>query len=795
MARPTRNPKKKVGTVATQPDWTGWMVALIPASLFVYFASYLGAVSAGETALLAYDWIPSLGINLALHLDGLGLLFALIITGVGTLIMIYGGSYLADDAHLGRFYLFIIAFMVSMLGVVLSDNLMALFVFWELTSITSFMLIGYKHGYEDSRESAKMAFLVTGSGGLALLAGVILIGISAETWQLSEILAQEISLTTDPLYVPILILVLAGAFTKSAQFPFHFWLPGAMAAPTPVSAYLHSATMVKAGVYLLARLNPVLGNTEIWLYTLGGFGACTMVVGAYIAWQKRDLKQILAYSTVSALGTLVMLIGLGTETAIKGAMVFLLVHSMYKGTLFMVAGAIDHETGTRDIDKLGGLRAAMPYTFAAASLAVLSMSGIPPLYGFIGKEIIYEATLHAPVAAVVFTTLAVLGNALTILAGGLVVIGPFLGQPGDTPKQPHEAPLGMLLGPVTLGSLGLLLGLLVPLTKETFALIPFAPKFVADYLVNPPVGSILNEGLPHLKVTIWHGFNTAFMLSLVTVGLGVAGYVYRAQMRTLAKPLDTNLENVSPKQGYHYLLKGMLVVADWQTKLLQNGYLRHYLLTILMTTSTLLAYSLYRWVSPIDLLHLPNVHFYEYALAITILGATYISVTAQGRLTAVLSLGVVGLGMGFIFVLYGAPDLAMTQFSIETLMSILLVLLLYGLPRYRFLTTFPNRIRDAVVALTTGGLITILILAVTHLKQTSQLTPYFAKVSYELAQGRNVVNVILVDFRGVDTMGEIAVIAIAAIGVYALIRLKLEPETEPNLPKETIDIERRGKNP
>jgi len=756
---------------------TGWVVGLIPATLFFYFISLLGKISHGETVLINLPWIPSLHVNLAFNIDGLGLLFALIITGVGTFIMIYGGGYLADDPYLGRFYIYIISFMVAMLGVVLADNILLLFVFWELTSITSYMLIGYKHGYKDSREAAKMAFLVTGGGGLALLAGVIMLGLAAETWYLSEMLASQTNISNHLLYPGILVTILLGAFTKSAQFPFHFWLPGAMAAPTPVSAYLHSATMVKAGVYLLARLNPIMNGADVWHITLILFGGLTMLMGAYIAWQHQDLKRILAYSTVSALGTLVMLIGIGTEYAITAAMTFLLVHSLYKGCLFMVAGSIDHETGTRDITHLGGLRTVMPVTFTAALVAILSMSGIPPLLGFVGKELIYEATLQAPTWSLILTGIAVLTNALTILAGGLILIIPFWGNLGTTPKQPHEAPPTMYLGPVMLSSLGLLLGLLVPITKTFPGILPFKLDAVSEFIISPPVSAILNDTI-HVHLSQWHGFNTAFILSLITVTLGIVGYLGHVQMKQAVQGLTRIPEIVGPERLYHLGLDGLMWVAETQTRLLQNGYLRYYLVTIMATTSLLLGLAMTRWVSLDALLQMPTAYAYEWLLVLVFLGATYLAVRSNSRLTAVLALGVIGFGVGLIFALYSAPDLAMTQFSIETLVTILLVLVLYRLPPYLSFTSPVDRNISAIVAIISGIMMTILVLAVTKLKTPSLLAPYFAENSYSLAQGRNVVNVILVDFRGTDTFGEIIVLSVAAIGVFALLNLRLNDKEE-----------------
>jgi multicomponent Na+:H+ antiporter subunit A len=372
---------------------TAPLLALLPASLLIYFASFAGRIAKGERVTVSYAWAPNLGVNLSFALDGLSLLFALLICGIGALVVIYAGGYLAGHHQLGRFYAFLLLFMASMLGLVLADNLLLLFVFWELTSISSFLLIGFDHEQEASRAAALQALLVTGGGGLALFAGMILLGLAGDSFELSTLLARGDMVRGDTRYLPILLLVVAGAFTKSAQVPFHFWLPGAMAAPTPVSAYLHSATMVKAGVYLLARLSPILGETATWTAIVAPVGAITMLLGGVIALYQTDLKRILAYSTISALGTLVLLLGLGTAAAITAAIVFLFAHALYKGALFMVAGALDHETGTRDVEQLGGLRRAMPVTAVVAALAAVSLAGFGPVVSFIGKELLLEAVL------------------------------------------------------------------------------------------------------------------------------------------------------------------------------------------------------------------------------------------------------------------------------------------------------------------------------------------------------------------------------------------------------------------
>ncbi len=743
---------------------TGWLLALLPAGLAAYFVTRLLALPEGGT-VVTYEWVPSLSVNLSFLVDGLSLLFAIIITGIGTLIVLYGSGYLDGHRDIGRFYVYVLMFMASMLGVVLSNNVVTLFVFWELTSITSFLLIGYYHEKEESRFSALQALLVTGAGGLAMLAGLIMLAIAGGSWEINELFAQAETVRSSDLYPGLLILILVGAFTKSAQFPFHFWLPGAMAAPAPVSAYLHSATMVKAGIFLVARLSPILSHTELWLYLVTGFGAVTYIVGAYIAWQETDLKRILAYSTVSALGTLMMLLGLGDHLAVEAAMIFLVVHSLYKGTLFMVAGTVDHETGTRYITELGGLYRAMPILGTAAILAALSMSGLPPFLGFVGKEIIYEGTQEAHLLPLVLTWGAVAANILTIVAAGLVVIRPFFGPKVETPKHAHEAPWSMLLGPITLGTLGLVAGLLVASFGHIF--------------VGPAVGSILNEPTDIELHLIPDHFSFTLVLSGITVGGGILLYFLRDPLVKIVRPLN-GITRVGPEQWYKWSLAGMMMIARLQTRVLQSGYLRFYLIIVIGSTVLLSIYTLFSQtlVSAETLLRPPDTTLYEILVYVTISAAAVVVATTRSRLTAVAALGTVGFGVALIFILFGAPDLAMTQFSIETLSVILLVLVLYKLPRFTIFSSVGARLRDLTVALAGGGMMTLLVLIVTALPANSRLTPFFAESSYTLARGHNVVNVILVDFRGIDTMGETTVLGIAALGVYALLKLRLDRQKE-----------------
>lgn len=735
---------------------TGWLLALLPLGQALYLGSYMTAIAAGETVRVGYSWAPALGVNLSFYLDGLSLLFALLITGIGALILVYAGGYLAGHPQLGRLYAFLLMFMASMLGLVLADNLLALFVFWELTSLSSYLLIGFDHEREGARAAALQALLVTAGGGLALLAGLLLLGQAGGSLELSTLLGQPHDLRPHPLYLPVLLLVLLGAFTKSAQFPFHFWLPSAMEAPTPVSAYLHSATMVKAGVYLLARLHPLLGGTDVWHVLVTGFGTATMLVGGFLAATQTDLKRILAYSTVSALGTLVLLLGIGTSGAITAALVFLLAHALYKGALFLVAGALDHETGTRDVHQLGGLWRTMPVTAGAAGLAALSLAGFGPFLSFIGKELVFETVWTAPGAGFVLTPAAVAAGALFVVAAGLTGVRPFWGARQPTPRLPHEAPPSLWLGPVLLAGGGVLFGVW--------------PSLVADQVVAPAVTAVV--GRPqHVLLALWHGFNPALALSAASLVLGLALYRSWAALHRASARLEPLL-HWGPATWYAGALRGLNGLALGQTRLLQSGYLRYYLLIVLVATAGLTGATLVgrgRLAAPADWW---GLRFYDAGLAVLILLATAAAVLARSRLAAIAALGVVGYSVALVFVLFGAPDVAMTQFLVETLTVILFVLVFYHLPESPAVSGAMARARDALLAAGVGVLMTALVLIAIDVQYHPPISAYFSEHALSDAHGRNLVNVILVDFRGLDTLGEITVLAVAGVGVYALLKLR-----------------------
>lgn len=741
----------------------GWFLALLPASLTVYFASLIPAISNGETLLLENQWMPGLGITLDFMVDGLSLVFALLISGIGTFILIYAGSYLKGHKDLGRFYAIMLSFMASMLGLVLSDNLIAFFVFWELTSITSYMLIGFNHEDEEARKFALQGLFVTAGGGLVLLAGLILLGFMTGSYSFTEILASNLAIHEHGFYTAATVCILIGAFTKSAQVPFHFWLPNAMAAPTPVSAYLHSATMVKAGVYLLARLNPSMGGDELWSGSLMLFGAATMLTGAYLAFSSTGIKKVLAYSTVMALGTLTMLIGVGTELAITAFICFLLAHSLYKGSLFMLAGALDHETGTKDITKMGGLRQTMPLTAAISCLAALSLAGLPPLFGFVAKELMLESLLKAPFWSTGLIVMAVASAILVVAVAGLVAIKPFFGEVRTTPKQPHEAPFAMLIGPAVLSLLALI-----------FGVVPFVP---ASIVLDSAVSSVFGRGV-QTALALWHGVNLPLILSGVSLLTGILLFHKWGKLQPSLHAINSAGSRAGPEAGYFRFMLGITQVADWQTRLLQNGVLGIYLLILVLVTFGLTGYTLFTREGLYLDLDFSDGYFYEFGIAILLIASAVFACATRSRLASVASVGVLGFGVALIFIHFSAPDLGITQLLVETLTVILLVLVLFKLPAFVNLSSPWERYRDLAVAVFAGTVMTLLILAVLDIQYFDSISSYFIENSAELAFGKNIVNVILVDFRQLDTLGEIFVLALAAVGVYSMIKLKAEDQNK-----------------
>jgi multicomponent Na+:H+ antiporter subunit A len=732
----------------------GLVLAMLPGSIFVYLLTKVGSIADGEAVRSSVRWAPTLDVNLSFYLDGLSLLFGLIITGIGALIFIYGAAYMHGKARVGRFHAFLLVFMGAMLGLVLADNIITLFFFWELTSVSSFMLIGFESEKATSRRAALQALLITAGGGLALLGGFILMAIAGGSWEISTLTASD-QVRDSNLYLPVLLLVAAGAFTKSAQFPFYFWLPNAMAAPTPVSAYLHSATMVKAGVYLLARLNPVLGDTDEWFALLGIAGGITMLLGAWLAIWQSDLKRILAFSTVSALGTLVLLIGVSEPAAIKAAMVFLLGHALYKGALFMVAGTIDHETGTRDIAQLGGLKKLMPFTAIAAGLAALSMAGIPPLLGFLGKEAIYAFATETTSFAAMLSLVALAGGVLTVIAAAMLTLRPFFGRLRGPSAHAHEAPAAMWAAPILLAVLGVLTGL--------------ASELPSEYLFAPAASAVMAQPVV-VEIEIWPGFGTVVVLSALTLIVGFAAYfgLEYARERGFRPPAVPAISD----RLYDGALTGFNAMARKHTEIVQSGYLRSYVLMILVAGAAVVALPFFIRGVVSGPPSFEGARIYEIGAVVLVALAALVAATAHSRLAAVASLGVVGFGTALIYALFGAPDLAMTQILIETLTVLLFVFVFYHLPVMGERSAALGRLRDASIAVAAGTFMTLLMWPVLAGTRGDTLTQYYLETAQPVAHGRNVVNTILVDFRSLDTLGEIVVLAVAAIGVVALLRLR-----------------------
>jgi multicomponent Na+:H+ antiporter subunit A len=738
---------------------SGLLPVVIAGTLFVWFARMIPVIAAGDTLRFVWEWVPSLGVNVSFYIDGLSLTFALLITGIGALVMLYSARYLAGHVHQARFSLFLTSFMLAMIGLVISDNLLALFVFWELTTITSYLLIGFSHDTAKARRSALQALMMTGVGGLALLAGIILIGTTAGTFEMSEINAMPGVLTQSVMYLPIALLVLAGAFTKSAQMPFHFWLPNAMAAPTPVSAYLHSATMVKAGVYLMARTHPSLSGTDFWLWTLTIAGAITMVFASVMALRQTDLKLALAYTTLMALGALTLLLGNTSGYTITAAATFLIVHSLYKAALFLVVGILDAQTGTREAGKLFGMARAMPVTAAAAAIAALSMAGFPPFLGFIGKELKYAGAIAVASEPVFVAGAFLIASALMVAIAGIVSFRPFWSKSGDPIAGVKEAPWPMLVGPVVLAALGAFFGIY--------------PDTLATMLVNPTVAAIVGNAEPAKELKLWAGVNVPLFLSIATFVMGFTIYAYKLKLRAAL----INLTDRSPKfdNGWDSLMAGIASGSKALTRAIQTGVLHHYMVVTFGTALAVLAVTLMFRSTGIPAVGLPQVELWDWLVFVLVILGSILVLVTNSRITAIAGLGVVGIGMAMIFILYSAPDVAITQLLVETLVVVLFAAAALKLPS---LGVEPLRKRwlDAIIAGGLGVVTTIILLKVTTGPIDRELTTFFEIASYPQAFGQNIVNVILVDFRALDTFGEIAVVLIASISIFALLKSKPEED-------------------
>ena len=760
----------------------GW-AALVSLAALVWVALLFPTLQTGQVLHEEYRWIPSAGINFSVRMDGFAWMFAMLVTGIGLLVALYARYYMSKNDPVPRFFSFFLAFMGAMLGVVLSGNVVQLVFFWELTSLFSFMLIGYWYHRKDARRGARMALTVTGAGGLAMLAGMLMLGHIAGSYQLDVILGAGERIRAHPLYTPMLVLVLLGAFTKSAQFPFHFWLPRAMAAPTPVSAYLHSATMVKAGVFLLARLWPALSGTEQWFWLVGGAGVVTLVLGAYFAMFQNDLKGLLAYSTISHLGLITLLLGLNRDLAAVAAVFHIMNHATFKASLFMAAGIIDHETGTRDMRRLSGLWKAMPITGTLAFVASAAMAGVPLMNGFLSKEMFFAETVDlssTPLLDYGLPVAATLAGIFAVVYSLRFSVGVFLGPPARRlPLEPHE-PVRWMRVPIEIL-------VLLCIVVGIFPQWSIGPAL--DVAARPVVGG----AMPPFSLAIWHGFNKPLVMSLIALGGGIALYLLLRRGVVAGRFKHAPLLGLNGQRLFESTLYGLDRASRWALAVLSTYRLQPQML--LMVLAAIVFASVALWAGGISWGDRPRVPGnLEFAL-LWVLGCVAALAAANQakfhRLAALILLGAVGLAVSLTFLWFSAPDLALTQLTVEVVTTVLFLLGLRWLPKRRpeeaehlGLRVRARRARDFVVSLVAGSGMAVLAYTMMTRPAPQSISPFFIDRSLPEGGGTNVVNVMLVDFRAFDTMGEITVLGIVGLTVYALLRRFRPPREMAALPPQ-----------
>ena len=731
-------------------------------SSFLLLLSQAPAIFDGAVIIQTWSWLPQLGIDFSFRLDSLALLFALLISGIGTLIYIYAYYYLNPKNSLSKLYFLLMLFMAAMLGISLSNNLLILLVFWELTSISSFLLVGYWSNYEAAQRGSRMALTITGMGGLAMLGGFILLGQITGTYQIDQILTMTEQIQSHALFVPTLLLILLGAFTKSAQFPFHFWLPNAMAAPTPVSAYLHSATMVKAGLFLVARLLPIFAGAALFHNIVTFVGLFTLCMAAFFAIFKEDLKGLLAYSTISHLGLIMCLLGIGSPLAVAAAIFHIINHATFKAALFMIAGIIDHESGTRDLRKLSGLWQLLPFTATLTMITAASMAGVPLTNGFLSKEMFFTelvANLSGPVlvgSAIVATLAGIFAVTYSIrLVHGVFFDGPLGKQVPN--KNAHEPPFGMRAPATLLAFLCILVGLL--------------PALLVEKIVNSTTqATTQNFAFEGTHLALWHGFNLPLLMSVIALAGGAVFYFSLAKGGALREiDLDPKLGRLQGRILFDLFLKNLLLNSRRFRRATETGKLQSYLLWIVIFTIGLVGFPLLSngiGSGTRELTHAPALAIVLWMLLFS--ACWMLLWFHHERIKAVLISGAVGLVVTMVFIGFSAPALALTQITVDVVTTVLLLMSLSLLPQLTPYESSPTRRwRDAIIALGGGlGIATIAWLIMT--RDHNSISWFFLQQSIPLGGGTNVVNVILVDFRGFDTFGEITVLGIAAIGVLSL---------------------------
>jgi multicomponent K+:H+ antiporter subunit A len=750
-----------------------WLASLVALTCTVLVISLYPLVASDDASGIVRErllWAPQIGLEIYWRMDGFAWLFALLVSFVGLLVVLYARYYMSPQDPVPRFFAFLLAFMGAMLGIVLSGHLIQLVIFWELTSLTSFMLIAYWYHRTEARRGARMALIVTATGGMCLLLGAVLLGNIVGGYDLDRVLAAGATVKAHPQYRLVLALVLLGAVTKSAQFPFHFWLPHAMAAPTPVSAYLHSATMVKAGVFLMARLWPVLAGTQEWFWIVSSVGVFSLLLGSAAAVFHRDLKGVLAYSTISHLGLITLLLGLNTPVALVAAVFHMMNHATFKASLFMAAGIVDHETGTRDMRRLRGLRTSMPITATVATVAAAAMAGVPLLNGFLSKEMFFAETITAanePIVRIGLPTLATLASMFTVAYSMRFIHRVFFGPPSkELPRSPHEPTRGMVAPSALLVITCMLVGSL--------------PEQTIGPALHLASESILREAMPTFSLRIWHGFTLPVGMSLFALLGGTLLYVSLFRRREQAMAAAPLTAPVDGRRMFDALLVALIGTAKrWLERIssqrLQAQVLLIVLYAVLSAALPLLGHTLH----PAVINMTPPTPIFA---AIWVIGAACaVGAASQAkfhRLAALIMVGVSGLVTCLTFAWFSAPDLALTQIAVEVVTTVLLLLGLRWLPRRlliddmrrRTLKARTRRARDFVVAVAAGMGIALLSFAIMTRPSLDVLAPFFLQRSLPDANGHNVVNVIIVDFRSFDTLGEITVLCVVALAVYALLR-------------------------
>lgn len=745
-----------------------WLAGSVAMAATMLAALLYPRVAGGEVVRFATSWAPQYGLEFGLRMDGFAWMFTVLIAGMGVLVVLYARYYMSASDPVPRFFAFLLAFMGSMLGVVLSGHLIQLVIFWELTSLSSFMLIAYWYHREDARRGARMSLIVTTGGGLALLLGVLVLGHIAGSYDLDVVLSAGDTIRSHPQYALALVLILVGVFTKSAQFPFHFWLPQAMAAPTPVSAYLHSATMVKAGVFLLARLWPALAGTDLWFWLVCGAGSITLLLGAFSATFQRDMKGVLAYSTISHLGLITMLLGMNSALALVAAVFHIMNHATFKASLFMGTGIVDHETGTRDLRRLGGLRHLLPITALVATVAAGAMAGVPLLNGFLSKEMFFSESLQLASGSdltLAFPVIATIAGLFSVAYSVRFIHQVFFGPVSrDLPREPRKPTRGILVPSIVLVLACLLVGIF--------------PERIVGGVLAMAAGSVLGD-LPAYELKLWHGFTVPLLMSFAALAGGIAFY---AALNSRGKSMVATplLSQVNAGRIFDRLNVIAIRGAGRLTQSLFSSRLQPQLFLIVLAalTAGLLPLMIGGWSTGSTRSTTHDLLFMLLWCAgcAGALGAA--ASTKYHRFAALIMVGVAGLATCLTFAWFSAPDLALTQLVVETVTLILFLLGLRWLPR-RVEGADPRRTavqarmrryRDFAIAVLAGVAMAAITYSVLTRPAAREVGDFYVRNSLKLGGGNNVVNVILVDFRGFDTLGEITVVGIVAMIVYALLR-------------------------